>query len=61
MRLGRNWSVPRKRFRQVIELEKEKEGRKKGTGDSARCSSTDPDARKMKMGDGGFVLALTCN
>lgn len=41
-------------LRQVIQLEQEREARKKGTGDQARCSTTDPDARKMKMGDGGF-------
>lgn len=41
-------------LRQVIQLEAEREERKKGTGAQARCSTTDPDARKMKMGDGGF-------
>lgn len=41
-------------LRQVIELEQEKEDRKTGTGKQARCSTTDPDARKMKMADGGF-------
>ncbi|UUO08205.1 IS1182 family transposase [Blastopirellula sp. J2-11] len=30
------------------------ERRKKGSGDEARASTTDPEARKMKMGDGGF-------
>ncbi len=30
------------------------ESRKKGTGAEARVSMTDPEARKMKMGDGGF-------
>ena len=30
------------------------EARKKGSGDEARCSTTDPEARNMKMGDGGF-------
>jgi transposase len=28
--------------------------RKKGSGREARASTTDPEARKMKMGDGGF-------
>jgi len=31
-----------------------KERRKKGSGEQARASTTDPEARKMKMGDGGF-------
>lgn len=39
---------------QVRQLHLEKEKREKGDGPSARCSTTDPDARKMKMGDGGF-------
>jgi hypothetical protein len=30
------------------------ERRKKGSGKNARASTTDPEARKMKMGDGGF-------
>jgi transposase len=30
------------------------ERRKKGSGANARASMTDPEARKMKMGDGGF-------
>lgn len=30
------------------------ERRQKGSGDGARASMTDPEARKMKMGDGGF-------
>jgi hypothetical protein len=41
-------------LRQVEELHEQKEKRKKGEGKKARCSTTDPDARKMKMGDGGF-------
>lgn len=39
---------------QVKELHDQKEKRKKDTGAKARCSTTDPDARNMKMGDGGF-------
>jgi transposase len=39
---------------QVRQLEAEKEERKKGDGDKARCSTTDPDARQMKMGDSGY-------
>lgn len=30
------------------------ERRQKGSGDEARCSTTDPEARIMKMGDNGF-------
>lgn len=41
-------------LRQVEELRQQKEKRQKGDGANARCSTTDPDARKMKMGDGGF-------
>ena len=41
-------------LRQVEALGEQKEKRKKGDGEKARCSTTDPDARKMKMGDGGF-------
>lgn len=43
---------------QVKELRDRKEKRKKGDGEKARCSTTDPDARKMKMGDGGTRPAL---
>ena len=35
-------------------LAEQREKRKKGDGDKARASTTDPDARNMKMGDGGF-------
>lgn len=38
----------------LAELQKQKEQRKKGSGEKARCSTTDPEARHMKMGDGGF-------
>jgi transposase len=38
---------------QLPELEAKMERRKKGDGDKARCSTTDPDARRMKMADGG--------
>ncbi len=41
-------------LRQVTQLTEEREKRKKGTGAESRCSTTDPDARKMKMGDGGY-------
>lgn len=35
-------------------LHQQKEKRKKGTGQEARCSTTDPEARPMKMADGGY-------
>lgn len=38
----------------LTKLQEQKENRKKGDGEKARCSTTDPDARNMKMGDGGF-------
>ena len=38
----------------LAELQQQKEQRKKGSGEEARCSTTDPEARNMKMGDGGF-------
>ena len=39
---------------ELSELQKQKEKRKKGSGQEARASTTDPQARNMKMGDGGF-------
>lgn len=39
---------------QVQELARQREARKKGEGETARASSTDPDARNMKTPDGGF-------
>jgi transposase len=36
------------------EIAHKMEQRKKGSGSEARASMTDPDARKMKMADGGF-------
>jgi hypothetical protein len=38
----------------LAELQQQKEQRKPGSGVEARCSTTDPEARNMKMGDGGF-------
>jgi transposase len=35
-------------------VEASREARKKGDGKHARASTTDPEARRMKMGDGGF-------
>jgi hypothetical protein len=40
--------------RQLQEVKQSREKRKKGDGDNARASTTDPDARKMKMADGGY-------
>jgi hypothetical protein len=43
-----------KRAREEVEKVAEaREKRKKGDGASARASTTDPEARRMKMGDGG--------
>jgi transposase len=39
---------------ELAKLQEQKEKRQKGSGQEARCSTTDPEARKMKMGDGGF-------
>lgn len=39
---------------ELAELKQQKEKRKKGSGRDARCSTTDPEARRMKMGDGGY-------
>ena len=41
-------------LKNLAELQQQKEKRKKGSGEEARCSTTDPEARSMKMGDGGF-------
>jgi len=35
-------------------LSKQREKRQKGTGEESRTSTTDPDARKMKMANGGY-------
>ena len=39
-------------------LAKKREKRKKGDGEKTRTSTTDPDARVMKMADGGFRPAM---
>ncbi len=41
-------------LKQLPELEKRMEKRRQGNGEKARYSTTDPDARRMKMADGGF-------
>lgn len=44
----------RRSLEEVDKLAEQKEKRKKGDGEKARCSTTDPESRRMKMGDGGF-------
>jgi transposase len=48
----------RERIRQaqkeVKKVVEQRERRKKGGGQTARASATDPESRKMKMGDGGY-------
>jgi transposase len=39
-------------------MAEQREKRKKGDGEKARASTTDPDSRNMKMGDGGFRPAF---
>jgi hypothetical protein len=41
-------------LKHVQEIAEQREARKKGTGKEARASTTDPEARNMKMPDGGF-------
>jgi transposase/ribosomal protein L34 len=41
-------------LQELAQLQQQKEQRKKGSSKNARCSTTDPEARNMKMGDGGF-------
>lgn len=40
-------------------LRQKREKRKKGDGESTRVSTTDPDARKMKMANGGYDPAYS--
>lgn len=44
----------RRAIEELPEVEAKLESRKKGSGESARTSTTDPEARRMKMADGGF-------
>ena len=39
---------------ELVKLKEQKEKRKKGSGKAARCSTTDPQARNMKMPGGGY-------
>lgn len=41
-------------LRQREKLSRQREKRKKGDGEKTRVSTTDPDARKMKMANGGY-------
>ncbi len=41
-------------LRQLAKLSEQREKRKKGDGEQTRVSTSDPDARKMKMANGGF-------
>ena len=41
-------------LKNLAELQQQKEQRKKGSAEEARCSTTDPEARKMKMANGGY-------
>jgi len=41
-------------IRQHEKLSEQREKRKKGDGEKTRVSTTDPDARKMKMANGGY-------
>lgn len=41
-------------LRQHEKLSKQRDKRKKGDGEKTRVSTTDPDARKMKMANGGY-------
>lgn len=45
-------------LKNLAELRQQKDQRRKGTGEEARCSMTDPEARTMKMADGGFRPAF---
>jgi hypothetical protein len=40
--------------KEVEQVAKQREKRKKGDGKTARASTTDPESRRMKMGDGGI-------
>jgi transposase len=45
-------------LRQHEKLSQQREERKKGDGETTRVSTTDPDARKMKMANGGYDPAF---
>lgn len=41
-------------LQELAKLQQQKEKKQRGSSEKARCSMTDPEARKMKMPDGGF-------
>lgn len=45
-------------LKQHKKLSEQREKRKKGEGEKTRVSTTDPDARKMKMANGGYDAAF---
>jgi len=45
-------------LQQHAKLSEQREQRKKGDGETTRVSTTDPDARKMKMGNSGYDPAF---
>lgn len=45
-------------IKQRDKLAERREKRKKGDGETTRCSTTDPDARRMKMANGGYDPAF---
>lgn len=45
-------------LQQHDKLRQQREARKKGDGETTRTSTTDPDARKMKMANGGYDPAF---
>jgi transposase len=45
-------------LKQHKQLSKQREKRKKGEGEKTRVSTTDPDARKMKVANGGYDPAF---
>ncbi len=45
-------------LKQYEKLSEQREKRKKGDGEKTRVSTTDPDARKMKMANGGYDPAF---
>jgi transposase len=45
-------------LQQHARLSEQREQRKKGDGETTRVSTTDPDARKMKMANGGYDPAF---
>jgi len=54
-RAAREWTERIKQAQKEVEqVAEQRENRRKGDGETARASTTDPESRRMKMGDGGF-------